>query len=164
MGAIQEPLVLAAMTASQLALAADLFREYAASLPFSLCFQGFDEEVASLPGKYAPPAGRILLAYDGPDAVGCIALRPLPHVGEGVCEMKRMYVKPSHRGLGIGRLLADHLLAEARAAGYRVMKLDSEFDMTAAVTLYRSLGFKDCERYNNDPHPHTVWMELVLEG
>lgn len=148
--------------AGSMQTAVALFREYAASLPFSLCFQGFDEELATLPGKYAPPAGCILLADDGREAVGCIAMRPLAQLGPGVCEMKRMYVKPSHRGRGIGRLLAEGVLAQARAAGYRVMKLDSESDMAAAVTLYRSLGFKDCERYNDDPHPHTVWMELVL--
>lgn len=156
--------IIRATTSEQLAQAAGLFREYAASLPFSLCFQGFDEELVSLPGKYAPPAGVILLAMAGETPVGCIAMRPLPDLGAGVCEMKRMYVVPAWQGRGIGRRLAEQLLADARAAGHTFMKLDSEPDMVAAVGLYRSLGFTPCERYNNDPHPQTVFMELRLDA
>lgn len=155
-----------AATRHELAVAAELFREYAAGLPFSLCFQGFEEELATLPGKYATPKGEILLALGDEPApktpVGCIALRPLPVLGDGVCEMKRMYVIPAWRGRGVGRLLAERLIADAARFGYSTMKLDSEPDMAAAVALYRSLGFVACERYNDDPHPQTVFMELDL--
>lgn len=154
--------IIRATTRAHLSAAADLFREYAASLPFSLCFQGFEEELATLPGKYAPPAGVILLAMAGETPVGCIAMRPLPDLGDGVCEMKRMYVVPARQGQGIGRRLAEQLIADARTAGHTRMKLDSEPDMAAAVELYRTLGFTPCERYNNDPHPQTVFMELRL--
>jgi GNAT superfamily N-acetyltransferase len=153
-------------TAGDLALAAALFREYAASLPFPLDYQGFDAELATLPGKYAPPNGVILLAGT-PEGVpiGCIALRPLaPSFGDPtpVCEMKRMYVKPGFRGMGAGRLLAECLLSHARAAGYALMKLDTESEFTEALTLYRSLGFVECPRYNDDPMPGTLWMSLKL--
>lgn len=154
--------IIRATTRAQLTAAAELFREYAASLPFSLCFQGFEEELATLPGKYAPPTGVILLAMAGETPVGCIAMRPLPDLGAAVCEMKRMYVVPTRQGQGIGRRLAEQLIAEARAAGHTLMKLDSEPDMAAAMGLYRSLGFVPCDRYNNDPHPQTVFMELRL--
>jgi GNAT superfamily N-acetyltransferase len=153
-------------SAADLALAADLFREYAASLPFALDYQGFDAELATLPGKYAPPTGVILLASTPAGvAIGCIALRPLaPGSGDPtpVCEMKRMYVKPGFRGVGAGRRLAERLLSHARAAGYALMKLDTESEFTAAVTLYRSLGFVECPRYNDDPMPGTLWMSLRL--
>lgn len=146
--------------------AAALFREYAQGLPFSLCFQGFDEELKTLPGKYAKPRGTIILANridEGgviADPVGCVALRPI--VDERTCEMKRMYVKPTSRGLGLGRLLAEELIRFARSVGYARMLLDSEPDFAAAMGLYRSLGFVDTERYNDDPHPQTVFMELRL--
>lgn len=155
--------MLQATEPGELRRAAELFREYAASLPFSLCFQGFEEELATLPGKYAPPGGRIVLAYDSAtmdSPVGCIALRPI--IDARTCEMKRMYVKPSHRGLGIGRRLAEVVISEAQRIGYARMLLDSEPDFTAAMTLYDSLGFKPTHRYNNDPHPQTVFMELTL--
>lgn len=154
--------IIRATTRAHLSAAAELFREYAASLPFSLCFQGFDEELATLPGRYAPPAGVILLAMAGETPVGCIAMRPLPDLGDGVCEMKRMYVVPTWQGQGIGRRLAEQLIADARTAGHTRMKLDSEPDMAAAMGLYRSLGFVSCDRYNNDPHPQTIFMELRL--
>lgn len=146
--------------------ASALFREYAAGLPFSLCFQGFEDELKTLPGKYARPHGTIILANrvtaDGTpgEAVGCVALRPI--LDERTCEMKRMYVKPTCRGLGVGRMLAEELIRFARGAGYARMLLDSEPDFAAAMGLYRSLGFVDTERYNDDPHPQTVFMELRL--
>lgn len=145
-----------------------LFREYVASLPFPLDYQGFDAEVASLPGKYAMPGGCILLARRGGEYVGCIALRPLDASGlrasdvEPVCEMKRMYVRPAGRGLGIGRMLSEELLAFARGAGYRTMKLDTESTFVAATALYRALGFAECERYNDDPQPDTIWMKRAV--
>jgi GNAT superfamily N-acetyltransferase len=155
----------AAESATDLATAAELFREYAASLPFPLDYQGFEEELASLPGKYAHPGGVILLARHQGEPAGCIALRPLasmPGDAAPVCEMKRMYVRPSARGRGLGRALAERLIAHARALGYRTMKLDTESDFTAAVTLYRALGFTDTPRYNDDPMPNTMWMAVRL--
>ncbi len=161
-----------ATSSADFAFAAELFREYVASLPFPLDYQDFDNEVANLPGKYAQPQGCILIAWQRtgltPTPVGCIAMRPLDpsslRVGdiEPVCEMKRMYVRPAARGLRLGRLLAERLLDEARKSGYRMMKLDTETIFTAATTLYRSLGFVECERYNDDPQPDTTWMRLKL--
>jgi len=150
-----------------------LFREYVASLPFALDYQGFDVEVAGLPGKYAGPMGCIVLAIGDAEAankdwLGCIALRPLDASGlrDGdvgpVCEMKRMYVRPAARGVGLGRELAISLIAFARSAGYASMKLDTESTFVAATALYRSLGFVECERYNDDPQPETIWMRLRL--
>lgn len=142
----------------------ELCREYAASLPFSLCFQGFEEELQQLPGKYAPPVGCMLLAMCDGRAAGIIALRPLAASGylEGdakpACEMKRMFVKPAFRGRGIGRLLGEQLIARARAAGYVLMKLDTETTFVEATALYRSLGFVEVPRYNDDPLEHTIWM------
>lgn len=154
-----------ATTSEELDVARTLFREYAAALPFSLCFQGFDQELAALPSKYARPDGCILLAWNAETPVGCIAVRPIEAMnGDAtpVCEMKRMFVRPAARGLGVGRLLAERLLAEARDRGYATMKLDSEPDFAAAMALYRSLGFTNTPRYNDDPHPQTVFMAMRL--
>ncbi|HYE61109.1 MAG TPA: GNAT family N-acetyltransferase [Phycisphaerales bacterium] len=148
-----------------LADAALLFREYAASLPFSLCFQGFEHELATLPGRYARPAGRLFIAYDDANQpAGCIALRDISQQvnAANTCEMKRLYVRPQHRRAGLARSLCDLLLTEARAAGYTTMKLDTSSDMHPAITLYRSLGFTECERYNDDPMDDTLWFELKL--
>jgi putative acetyltransferase len=155
--------IVAADSGAGLADAHRLFKEYAAGLPFSLCFQGFEQELATLPGRYAPPSGRLLVAYEGAAAVGCIALRDIsPQAGTGACEMKRLYVSPTRRGTGLGRQLCRRLIDEARAAGYKVMKLDTSFDMSAAIGLYRSLGFVECARYNDDPMADTLWFELDL--
>jgi putative acetyltransferase len=151
--------IIAAHSQPHLPVVRELFQEYAASLPFSLCFQGFETELASLPGRYAPPAGRIFLAQDGPDAAGCIALRPL---GPGLCEMKRLYIRPTHRARGLGRILTQHLIAEARSIGYEAMRLDTSADMHAAQRLYESLGFHRIDRYNDDPLEDTIFMELRL--
>jgi GNAT superfamily N-acetyltransferase len=145
-----------------------LCKQYAAGLPFSLCFQGFEAELAGLPGAYAPPSGCMLLALLDGQPVGCIAMRPLAPSGylEGdarpACEMKRMFVQPAARGLGIGRMLALALLRRASSAGYRQMKLDTETTFVEATALYRALGFAEVPRYNDDPLEHTIWMSLAL--
>jgi GNAT superfamily N-acetyltransferase len=146
----------------------DLIREYGQSIAdvaaCSLEHQRFDEELAGLPGRYAPPRGRLLMAMADGQPAGCIAMRPLDKVGIGVCEMKRLYVRPTVRGGGLGRLLVERLLDEARREGYRVMKLDTDTHpkFHAAIALYRGVGFVECERYNADPDPKTLWFERRL--
>ncbi len=161
------------MTQAQLGAAEGLFREYAASLPesarISLRHQGFEAEMAALPGRYARPTGCILLGGRGSgsmgEALGVVAMREIPRM-EGdpgrVCEMKRMYVSPRARGLGLGRMLALRLLGEARAMGYAMMKLDTEPDFAPAIGLYRSVGFGEIPRYNDDPVSCTLFMGLRL--
>ena len=136
-----------------------LFVEYAAELTVDLGFQRFDEELAGLPGAYARPAGRLLLARDGDEVVGCVALR---RFAGAACEMKRLYVRPGRRRGGTGRVLAVALVAEARAIGYRSMLLDTLSHMIPAVTLYESLGFRHRDSYYDTPLAGTVFMELVL--
>lgn len=148
-----------ARTPEQVQEARRLFLDYAASLDFDLCFQGFDEELRSLPGGYAEPAGRLLLAERDGRAVGCVALRPL---GDGACEMKRLYLDPSQRGTGLGRRLALAIIAEARSIGYRCMRLDTVPSMAAAIPLYRSLGFREIPPYRTNPVPGTLYLELEL--
>lgn len=143
----------------------DLCREYARSLPCiaaSLCHQGFEDEMAGLPGRYAPPAGEILLAVDLSTAepFGAVALRPLDE--PGVCEMKRMYVRPHARGLGAGKALARAIIEVARQRGYTLMKLDTDRTLTAAIAIYRALGFRECPPYNTDPCIDTLWFQLPL--
>jgi len=144
-----------------IAQARDLFKQYGASLGFPLCFQNFDEELATLPGKYALPAGRLLLAFVDGASVGCAALRPLdPHS----CEMKRLYVRPEYKGQGIGRQLAERLIAEAKVIGYKRMRLDTiPAQMMEASRLYLALGFQEIPPYYNSPQPGTSYMELRLE-
>jgi len=140
--------------------ARSLFLEYGDSLGFSLCFQSFDEEVKSLPGAYGPPHGVLLLARCGDHASGCIALRKL---GDGICEMKRLYVRPADRGRGLGRILVGRLIVEARAIGYELMRLDTiESAMKDAVALYRRMGFRDIAPYSSIPIESALWMELRL--
>ena len=136
-----------------------LFREYAASLNVDLCFQNFEAELAGLPGKYEPPQGRLLLAWSGAEPVGCIALRPLDG---SACEMKRLYVRPQARGEQLGRRLAERICAEARAAGYQRICLDTIPAMTAAIKLYQSLGFKPIEPYIFNPVPGAIYLALEL--
>lgn len=136
-----------------------LFREYADSLPFDLDFQDFEAELATLPGEYAAPAGCILLASDGDLTLGCVAVRPLD---EGVCEMKRLYVRPQHRGKKVGRLLAERIIAEAQRMGYRVMRLDTVSSMAEANALYAHLGFSPIDAYRYNPLEDAAYFELDL--
>jgi putative acetyltransferase len=138
-----------------------LFEEYAAGTGIDLCFQNFAEELAGLPGKYAPPKGRLLLANKGADLAGCVALREWEEEGS-CCEMKRLYVRPGFRGQGIGKLLTAEVIAQARQIGYRSMRLDTLSSMTAAIALYESLGFRRIEAYRYNPEAGAVFMELRL--
>jgi GNAT superfamily N-acetyltransferase len=137
-----------------------LFREYAGSVDFDLHFQNFEDELAGLPGAYAPPVGRLLLAVDGATVAGCGAVRD--H-GGGVCEMKRLFVRHAFRGRGVGRTLADALIREARAIGYRRMRLDTLPSMMAAHGLYRTLGFQPIEPCTHNPIPGVLFLELRLD-
>jgi putative acetyltransferase len=149
-----------AKTPAQIAQARELFLEYAQSLGFSLCFQNFDQELAELPGSYAPPEGRLLLAeYDG-QLAGCVALHKLEPL---ICEMKRLYVRPQFRGKRLGLALADRIIAEAKQIGYKRMRLDTvEPIMKDAVAMYRRIGFREIPPYCNNPIAGALYMELPV--
>jgi GNAT superfamily N-acetyltransferase len=156
------PKIITAETNEHLAAAGVLFSEYAASLPFALDFQGFAAELAELPGKYAAPAGTLLLLYDEEgQATACVAVRPL---SRDVCEMKRLYVRPASRGKGWGRLLAKAAIDAARLLGYRLMRLDSTPAMAAAIGIYQSLGFKSIPPYCHNPLPGAIFLEKDLSA
>lgn len=134
--------------------------EYAESLGFSLCFQNFDQELKGLPGAYAPPDGRLLLAVENDQLAGCIALRKL---GDKVCEMKRLFVRPACRATGLGRFLAESIIDEARQLGYTHMRLDTvPGKMDKAIALYQSIGFVEIEPYCQNPVEGAKFMELKL--
>ena len=145
---------------AQIDQARELFLEYAQSLGFSLCFQNFNEELAGLPGDYAPPQGRLLLGEYDRQVAGCVALHKLE---AGICEMKRLYLRPQFRGKGLGRVLADRIIAEGRQIGYERMRLDTvEPVMKDAVEMYRRLGFKEIAAYCANPIAGALYMELQL--
>jgi ribosomal protein S18 acetylase RimI-like enzyme len=149
-----------ATTDEQIDVARELFKEYAAELAIPLCFQNFDQEVKTLPGKYAPPDGRLLMAYADDQLVGCIALRKWD---ERTCEMKRLFLRPEFRGKGYGRTMIDKLIEEAREVGYERMRLDSlPGKMDAAIALYRGLGFTDIPAYYANPLEGVVYLERTL--
>jgi putative acetyltransferase len=144
----------------QITQARELFLEYAKSLGFSLCFQNFDKELASLPGDYAPPEGRLLLVEYESKLAGCVALHKL---ADGICEMKRLYLRPQFRGKGLGRAIADRIIAESRLIGYQRMRLDTVGPvMKDAVAMYRKIGFSEIIPYRANPIEGALYMELLL--
>ena len=157
---VKDFVLLQAVTAAQIAQARELFLEYAESLGFSLCFQNFDQELAGLPGDYAPPGGRLLLAELSGELAGCVALHKFD---DDICEMKRLYLRPKFRGKGLGRILAEAIIAEARKIGYQSMRLDTVGPvMPDAAAMYLKLGFREIAPYRTNPMPGTLYMELTL--
>jgi GNAT superfamily N-acetyltransferase len=146
-------------SAEEIGVARAMFEEYAAELEIDLGYQGFAEELAGLPGCYAPPRGRLLVAWAGNEAAGCVALRAL---ADNVCEMKRLYVRPRHRGGGVGKQLAEAIIAEARQIGYATMRLDTVPKLAAATRMYEALGFVRREAYYETPVVGTIFMERAL--
>ena len=152
--------IIQAETADQIEQARALFREYESWLGLSLCFQNFEKELAELPGAYAEPDGRLLLARDNDELAGCVALRKL---NERTCEMKRLFVREKFRGKGIGRLLIETIIRTAKEIGYERMLLDTlPPRMNDAIALYRSLGFREIASYYDNPVPGALFMELEL--
>lgn len=152
--------IVPARSSAQISQVRELFLEYAQSLGFSLCFQNFDQELAGLPGDYAPPDGRLLLAEHEGRPAGCVALHKL---GPEICEMKRLYLRPAFRGKGLGRTLAERVIAEARSIGYKKIRLDTVGPvMKDAVAMYRVFGFKEIPPYRPNPMQGTIYMELEL--
>jgi putative acetyltransferase len=153
-------LITQATTPSDIEQARQLFKEYESGLGISLCFQNFDQELANLPGDYAPPNGRLLLAREYDQLVGCIALRPLAPT---VCEMKRLFVRPEYRDRRLGRVLVEAIIEEARKIGYHHMRLDTmPGRMDRAIALYRSIGFVEIPPYYQNPVDSATFMELDL--
>jgi ribosomal protein S18 acetylase RimI-like enzyme len=151
--------IIKAHSAKHVPVIRELLMEYAKAIEVDLCFQSFDRELAELPGAYAPPTGRLLLASDKTRPAGCVALR---RIDDNICEMKRLYVRPEFRGLGLGRHLAEAIIAAARDIGYERMRLDTLGSMREAIALYESLGFRRIEPYYHNPSGCAVFMELRL--
>ena len=153
--------LVAAASPEEVAACRELFLEYQRGLGVSLCFQGFDAELAALPGDYAPPRGCLVLALLKGRPAGCVALRPLFHRD---AEMKRLYVRPVHRGSGLGRILATHVIGAARTLGYETLKLDTLPQMHAAQRMYETLGFRDTAPYNDNPVSGVRFLALDLRA
>lgn len=151
--------IVKAATQEEMDVARGLFREYAASLNVDLCFENLDKELEGLPGEYAPPEGRLLFALVDGNVQGCVALKK---AGDQLCEMKRLFVRPGFQGLGIGKKLVLTLIDEARAAGYRRLRLDTLPSMQAAIRLYRRLGFAEIPPFRPLPIPGALYMEVKL--
>src|SRR5258706_12592946 len=152
--------IIQARSAEDITDARELFREYEGWLEVDLCFQSFAKELAELPGKYAPPDGRLLLARINGQLGGCAALRKINH---GICEIKRLFLRPQFRGQGLGRQLAEAIIREAKQIGYERMRLDTlPPKMNDAIALYRSLGFREIGPYYDNPVPGAKFMELDL--
>lgn len=151
--------LIAVETEKHLEIIRKLFREYEDFLGFHLCFQDFEKEMAMLPGKYAPPDGRLIIAEYNSEVAGCIAIKK---IGEDVCEMKRLYVRPKFRGLKIGRKLAEKIIVEAKTIGYKKMRLDTLKRLKEALSLYRSMGFTEIQPYVYNPLEDVVYMQLEL--
>jgi ribosomal protein S18 acetylase RimI-like enzyme len=148
-----------AVVPDEIRVVRDLFREYEAAIGVDLCFQGFEQELATLPGKYAPPRGAIWLATIEGQIAGCVAMRPLDAER---AEMKRLFVRPAFRGSGAGRLLVEHLLREAKTLGYHRVCLDTLPSMKGAIALYRSLGFVEIEPYCDNPVEGALFLERAF--
>ena len=156
----KEVLEIRAASIQEMDLVRKLFREYEAWLEVDLCFQGFEEELATLPGLYQPPQGGLWLADAGPKIAGAIGLRPQ---APGVAELKRLWVRPGYRGSGLGRLLCQTAIEGARQAGYRAIRLDTLSDkMAEAQILYERLGFTEIPAYYDNPYPHVRFLQLDL--
>jgi putative acetyltransferase len=152
--------VIEAVSSSEIEAVKSLFLEYQKWLNVSLCFQDFETELATLPGKYAPPEGKLYLVKYGDNYIGCIGLRK---IAEGISEMKRLYIKPEHQGHGLGKKLVELLIKDAKEIGYKSMRLDTiKEKMPNAVDIYEKHGFKKIEKYYDNPNPHTLFMELKL--
>lgn len=151
--------IVQAQSEQEIAMVRVLFQEYAASLGVDLCFQDFEQELASLPGNYVPPSGSLLIAKDGAEIAGCAALRKL---ADDTAEMKRLYLRPAFRGKGAGRNLALAIIAEARKIGYARLRLDTLPAMNEAIGLYRSLGFREIEPYTYNPIEGALYLEMTL--
>ena len=152
--------IVQAETADHFKIASQLLREYEQSLSVNLCFQGFETELATLPGKYAPPRGSLLLSFVGDTPAGVIAMRP---IDDRICEMKRLYVRPSARGRNLGRKLISRIMSDARAAGYEKMRLDTLIGkMDHAITLYREFGFYEIPAYFGSPLDHELFLQADL--
>lgn len=152
-------MIIRAETDEHVQQARSLFEEYTDSLGVDLSFQNFADELARLPGEYAPPSGCLMLAVHQGQAVGCIALRK---ISDDICEMKRLFVRAGYRGHGFGRMLVQMIIGEARRLGYKQMRLDTLSSMIEARTLYRSFGFREIESYRYNPIPGTSFMQLAL--
>jgi putative acetyltransferase len=153
----QSPTIVPAGSPDQIEQVRRLFRAYAEGTGHCECFQGFEQEIAGLPGEYAPPTGQLLFAAVEAAPAGCVALRPLD---DGICEMKRLYVTPKFRGQSLGRRLAEAIISEGRGLGYRAIRLDTLPSMVAARALYQSLGFRPVPRYNDNSSEGVIYLEL----